>query len=158
MTLPVIFGWIEQKYGYVPALLKVKENFSSVSSTLDLNTLSVLTTVWGISSRFVQVTVVPTATVRVVGPKLKLSTFTSALAGCGDLAELPGEAAESSSVAIITIPNKPTMHTLFLIIVLFLCFLDLVRMDSLAPDFLRFTQALSRLRPERCDPARNSRL
>src|ERR1700745_42752 len=90
-TEPVILGWMEQKYGYVPGLAKVKENFSSVSSTLDLNTLSVLTIVWGISSRFVQVTVVPTATVRVAGPKLKLSTFTSALAGCAVFAELPGQ-------------------------------------------------------------------
>src|ERR1700720_2885589 len=111
---------MEQKYGYVPALSKVKENFSSVSSTLDLNTLSVLTTVWGISSRFVQVTVVPTATVKVAGPKLKLSTFTSALAGCGAFAELPGEAAGSSSDATITVVNKPIMHTVFLIITLFL--------------------------------------
>src|SRR6185436_9761191 len=46
-TFPVIFGWIEQKYGNVPGASKVNENFSSVSSTLDLNTLSVLTTVWG---------------------------------------------------------------------------------------------------------------
>ena len=42
---------------------------------------SVLTTVCGMSSRFVQVTVVPAATVRVAGEKLKLSTFTSALDG-----------------------------------------------------------------------------
>src|SRR6266478_3802487 len=74
---------MEQKYGYVPALLNVKENFSSVSSTLDLNDFgsSVLTTVWGISSRFVHVTLVPTGTVSVAGPKLKLSIFTSAVAG-----------------------------------------------------------------------------
>src|SRR5713226_10259740 len=81
MTLPVIFGWIEQKYGYVPALLKVKENFSSVSSTLDLKTPSVLTTVWGISSRLAHVTVVPTDTVNVAGPKLKLSIFISVISG-----------------------------------------------------------------------------
>src|SRR6516162_6900094 len=51
------------------ALPKVKENFSSVSSTLDLNVFgsSVLTTVWGISSRLVHVTVVPTGTVSVTG-------------------------------------------------------------------------------------------
>jgi len=35
----------------------------------------VLTTVWGISSRLVHVTVVPTGTVSVTGPKLKLSIF-----------------------------------------------------------------------------------
>src|SRR5713226_9846407 len=81
MTLPVIFGWIEQKYGYDPALLKVKENFSSVSSTLDLKTPSVLTTVCGMSSRLVHVTVVPTGIVSVSGPKLKLSIFTSVVSG-----------------------------------------------------------------------------
>src|SRR5579863_8880778 len=81
ITLPVILGCTEQKYGYVPGLIKVKENFSSVSRTLDLKTLSSLTTVWGMSSRFVQVTVVPAATVMAAGPKLKLSIFTSMLAG-----------------------------------------------------------------------------
>src|SRR5258705_6740588 len=157
-TEPVILGWMEQKYGYVPALLKVKENFSSVSSTLDWNTLSVLTMVWGMSSRLVQVTVVPTATVSVAGPKLKLSTFTSALAGCGVFAELPGEAANSSSAAIITIANRLAMHTLFLIMILFLfSFRDSVRIDVVVPDFLRFTQASNRPPPERCGPARNSR-
>jgi hypothetical protein len=62
------------------------------------------------------VTVVPTATVRLVGPKLKLSTFTSALVGCGAFAELPGEAADSSSAATITVVNKLTIQTVFLII------------------------------------------
>src|SRR5271168_2736585 len=76
-TFPVIFGWIEQKYSYVPAFANVYVNFSSVSSTLDLNTPSVLTTVWGISSRFVHVTVVPTGIVNASGPNLKLSIFTS---------------------------------------------------------------------------------
>jgi len=61
MTLPVISGWMEQKYAYIPALLKVYENLPSVSSTLDLNTPSLLTTVCGMSSPFVQVTVVPGA-------------------------------------------------------------------------------------------------
>ena len=54
-----------------------------MSRTLDLKTPSVLTTVWGMSSRFVQVTVVPTGTVSVSGPKLKLSIFTSAFAAEG---------------------------------------------------------------------------
>src|ERR1700747_711138 len=114
---------MEQKYGYVPALAKVNENFSSVSSTLDLNTLSVLTIECGISSRFVQVTVVPTATVRVAGPKLKLSTFTSAVAGCGVFSELRGEPADSSSVATITVASRPAIHTVFLTIIFFPFFL-----------------------------------
>src|ERR1700747_301564 len=130
-TEPVILGWMEQKYGYVPALAKVNENFSSVSSTLDLKTLSVLTTVWGISSRFVQVTVVPTGTVKVGGPKLKLSTFTSVVAGCGVFAELRGEPADSSSVATIAVASRPTIHTVFLIIILvpFFSFQILLRMN-----------------------------
>src|SRR5215469_6716704 len=70
---------MEQKYEYVPAFVKVNENLSSVSSALDLNTLgsSELTTVCGISSRLVHVTVVPAATVKVTGEKLKLSILTS---------------------------------------------------------------------------------
>src|ERR1700745_3969129 len=97
--------------------------------------------VCGMSSRLVQVTVVPTATVSVAGQKLKLSTFTSALADCGAFAELPGEAATSSSVAIITIANRPAMHTVFLIMFLFpflffpFFFRDLVQIDLLFPDF-----------------------
>src|SRR5258706_9632140 len=132
---------MEQKYGYVPALSKVNENFSSVSSTLDLNTFSVLTIVWGISSRFVHVTVVPTATVRVAGPKLKLSTFTSAVAGCGVFAELSDEAADSRSTATIAVESRPTIHAVFLSIIPFLFFsLDLVRLEFLAPNFRRLSE------------------
>jgi hypothetical protein len=47
MTLPVIFGRIEQKYSYVPGWVNVNENFWSVSMTLDLNVFAVLTTVCG---------------------------------------------------------------------------------------------------------------
>ena len=53
-----------------------------MSRAFDLNSLSSLTTVWGTSSLFVQVTVVPAATVRLAGPKLKLSIVTAADAGC----------------------------------------------------------------------------
>src|SRR5262245_40672795 len=77
-TLPVIFGCMEQKYGYCPARVNVKENLSSLSRTLDLKVvLSSLTTVCGISSRLVHVTVVPAEIVSSVGPKLKLSILTS---------------------------------------------------------------------------------
>src|SRR4249920_2740300 len=72
---------MEQKYGKVPGVLKVKENCSSVSSTLDLNTLSGLTTVCGISSRFVHRTVVPALTVSSAGPNVKLSILTSIVSG-----------------------------------------------------------------------------
>src|SRR4029453_11069200 len=59
---PVIFGWIEQKYLYAPGVWNRWENCSSVSSTGDLNFCSVLTTLWGTSSRFVHVIIVPTGT------------------------------------------------------------------------------------------------
>ena len=51
----------------------VSESPRRVSSTFDLKALSSLTTVWGISSRFVHRTVVPTGIVIVAGEKLKLS-------------------------------------------------------------------------------------
>src|SRR5215469_10169021 len=72
---------MEQKYEYVPAFVKVNKNLSSVSSALDLNALgsSELTTVCGISSRLIHVTVVPAATVKVTGEKLKLSILTSTI-------------------------------------------------------------------------------
>src|SRR5437660_8935670 len=104
---------MEQKYGYVPGLVKVKENFSSVSSTLDLKTLSSLTTVCGMSSRLVHVTMVPTATVSVVGPKLKLSILTSALDACvcsaraAKVLELPA----NSDAAVATDAAKTKLHT-----------------------------------------------
>src|SRR5579871_1951462 len=76
-TFAVIFGCSEQKYGYVPALVNVYENLSSVSSGLDLNVvLSSLTTVCGMSSRLVHCTVVPCFTVIVCGSNVKLSIFT----------------------------------------------------------------------------------
>src|SRR6204780_689792 len=94
---------MEQKYGYAPAFVKTNENLSSVSSALDLNTPSVLTTVCGISSRFVQVTVVPTGTVSAVGPKLKLSIFTSVVA-----APLSCAAAPPTQPAAANIDSKAT--------------------------------------------------
>ena len=71
------------------------ENFSSVSSTFDLNSLSVLTTVCGMSSWFVQVIVVPTLTVTSAGPKVKLSILTSVGGAGGCAATLPAMAPRS---------------------------------------------------------------
>src|ERR1700704_3186103 len=95
--------------------MKVNENFSSVSSTLDLKTLSSLTTVCGMSSRLVHVTVVPTATVSVAGPKLKLSIFTSALEACGCSARVAKvlELLADSDTAR-TIGARTKLHTLLL--------------------------------------------
>jgi hypothetical protein len=72
------------------------------------------------SSLFVQVTVVPTGTVSVCGPKTKLSIFTAAFATEGwSLAVTLGDPANSSSIAIITGAATPATHILFLVIVLF---------------------------------------
>src|ERR1041385_8440399 len=76
-TVPVMCGCIEQKYSYVPRSWKTNENFSSVSSALEPNFLSVLVTVCGTSSRFVQVTLVPAETVNAEGLNVKLSMLTS---------------------------------------------------------------------------------
>src|ERR1700685_2681560 len=68
------------------------------------------------SSRFVQVTVVPTGTVMVAGPKLKLSIFTSAAAGadfCGFAATRSDPA--NSRIAIVTDAAKLTTSPVFFI-------------------------------------------
>src|SRR5271167_3915017 len=108
---------MEQKYGYVPAFVKTNENLSSVSSALDLNTPSVLTTVCGISSRFVQVIVVPTGTVKSPGPKLKLSIFTSAVFAGASWASavITGVPANDSSAVINTGAARHIVHPLFLV-------------------------------------------
>jgi hypothetical protein len=41
-NLPVILGWTEQKYEYVPGFVGVKVNLSPVSSTFDLNGIVIL--------------------------------------------------------------------------------------------------------------------
>src|ERR1700730_2988477 len=118
---------MEQKYSYVPGLLKVNENFSSVSSTLDLNVLSVLTAVCGISSRFVQVTVVPTGTFNSAGPKLKLSIFTSVASvfccAAADIFLSPARRPTNATPNVVA--NKTAVHTILLMVfpsLLFSCF------------------------------------
>src|SRR5215470_7315948 len=140
---------MEQKYGNVPALLNVKENFSSVSRTFDLNTPSVLTTVWGISSRLVQVTVVPTDTLRVSGPKLKLSIVTSAFVPVGwSFAVTLGDSANSSNIAIITGVTRLAIHILLFLIFCFLsslfsCLIFLAELHraGLSNDWISYGQA-----------------
>jgi hypothetical protein len=91
--------------------------WTSVSRTLDLNTPSVLTTVWGISSWLIHVTVVPTDTLSVSGPKLKLSILTSALAAEGWLfAETLPNPANSSSSRITTGVITLAIHMFFFVI------------------------------------------
>src|ERR1700719_9649 len=117
---------MEQKYSYVPGLLKVNENFSSVSSTLDLNVLSVLTAVWGISSRFVQVTVVPTGTFSSAGPKLKLSILTSVALGfsCAAADKFLSPARSPTNATPNVAANKTAVDTILLMFFssLFNCF------------------------------------
>ena len=67
----------------MPGLLAVNVNFSPVPSTLDLKVWPSLTTVWGMSSPFVQVICVPAFTVSATGEKLKLSILTSAFPAAG---------------------------------------------------------------------------
>src|ERR1700730_6541700 len=107
---------MEQKYSQVPGLLKVNENFSSVSNTWDLKVLSVLTAVCGISSRFVQVTVVPTGTFSSAGPKLKLSIFTSVASGfcCAAAGTLPSLARTPVKATPSVVANKTAVDTILL--------------------------------------------
>ena len=79
-----------------------------------------LTTVWGMSSRFVHVTVAPTGIATVCGAKLKLSIFTSALAAEGwSFAVTLGDPANSSSIAIINGVAKLAIHIFVFVILLF---------------------------------------
>src|SRR5215470_2344966 len=74
--VPVMCGCKEQKYLYVPGVVNVNENLSSLSSGFDLKLLGD-TTVCGISSTLVHVTVVPDFTFTSCGPKVKLSILTA---------------------------------------------------------------------------------
>jgi hypothetical protein len=76
----------------------------------------------GMSSLFVQVTVVPTGTVIVCGPKTKLSIFTAARpAAAWSFAETFRDPANNSSIPIITGAADPAIHMLLFFI---LCFLS----------------------------------
>src|SRR2546430_17447585 len=102
------------------------------------------------SSRLVQTTVVPTDTVSVCGPKLKLSIFTSAFAADGwSFAVTLGDPA-SSSIAIMTGTAKPAIHTFFVVIVLFplSSFIFLLDLHLSGPDLYRSTQRPGQLRSE----------
>src|ERR1700693_3943989 len=108
MTFAVIFGWIEQKYSYVPGLSNLNENLSSVSSAFDLNTSVVLTTVCGISSLFTHIMVVPAATMMSCGMKLKLSILTTT---SRDFAAPWADAALATKRALLALvqPNTPNI-------------------------------------------------
>src|SRR4029077_17891830 len=90
---PTIRGCIEQKYPYSPGAVKVWEKVSSVSSAADLNFPSFSRTVCGVSSALVQVTVVPGATTKAGGVKLKLSIRTAAPLAAAGVAVSPADGA-----------------------------------------------------------------
>src|ERR1700686_5185883 len=78
MTLPFMFGWIEHRKSYSPAVAKVKEKLASLARIFDRNPLFVSTTVWGMASLLTQVTVVPGTTVISLGMKVVWSMLTVA--------------------------------------------------------------------------------
>jgi hypothetical protein len=79
------------------------------------------------SSRFVHVTVAPTGTVIVCGPKLKLSIFTSAPCEEGvSLALTMGDPASSNTIAITTVAAIIATHTFLPFMVVFLSKFDLL--------------------------------
>src|SRR5437762_8116966 len=77
------------------------------------------------SSSLVQVTVAPTGTVTVCGPRLKLSIVTAAPAEDWSFAVTLGDPANSRTIAITTTPAKLATHTFLPVIVLFLSDFDL---------------------------------
>src|SRR5712664_423538 len=87
------------------------------------------------SSLFVQVTVTPTGTVIVCGPKAKLSIFTAAFAAEGwSFAVTLGNRANSSSSTIIAGVAKPATHIFrFVILVSSLDLIFLARSSLFGP-------------------------
>src|ERR1700733_402446 len=106
------------------------------------------------SSRLIQVTVVPTATVSVAGPKLKLSIFTSVVVACWAFAVKFGDPANNRANASIIVIAKPTTHTVLLFIVV--SSLNFGRIDLWPRGTFRLIPALSQLPPARAGPGRNS--
>src|ERR1700704_2613468 len=84
--VPVMCGCKEQKYSYVPGVVKVNENLSFVSSVFDLKSLLLPTTTLGMSSSLTQVTVVRAFTLTRCGAKMKWSICTSVSAACAEAA------------------------------------------------------------------------
>ena len=75
----------------------------------------------------VQVTVAPTGTVIVCGPKLKLSIFTSAPCEEGmSLALTVGDPVSSNTIAISTVAARIATHTFLPFMVVFLSRFDVV--------------------------------
>src|SRR4029077_6873958 len=88
---PTMRGCIEQKYWYSPGAVKVWEKVSSVSRAADLNFPSFSRTLCGVSSSLVQLTVVPGATTKAGGVKLKLSIRTAAALAAAGVAVSPAD-------------------------------------------------------------------
>jgi hypothetical protein len=69
------------------------------------------------SSTFVQVTVVPTGTVIVCGPKTKLSIFTAAAGAEGSAFAVTREDNANSMIAISTGTATPEIQSLFFVMI-----------------------------------------
>src|SRR4029077_5237994 len=89
---PTMRGCIEQKYSFSPGAVKVWEKVSSVSTAADLNFPSFSRTLCGVSSALVQVTVVPGATTKAGGVKVKSSIRTEAPLAAAGVAVSPRRA------------------------------------------------------------------
>jgi hypothetical protein len=100
-TAPLMCGCTEQKYSYVPAVVKVKENFSAVSSAFDLNSWVLEVTVCGVSSWLIQVTVVPAFMVMRCGLKLNWSITISVPAACAEKASKLAAASVAATTTLL---------------------------------------------------------
>jgi hypothetical protein len=77
VTVPVICGWIEQWYAYVPAFVNVCENDEPGASWPLSKLLSFAVTVCVTESLLVQVTLPPVLTVMLAGLKAKFAIVTA---------------------------------------------------------------------------------
>src|SRR5262252_3309647 len=104
--VPVMCGCKEQKYWYVPGVVNVNENLSSLSKAFDLKANVDDVTVCGMSSSLVQMTVVPDFTFNSCGPKVKFPIFTEiSSAPAGDAARsntaTPAKTALASDLILV---------------------------------------------------------
>ncbi len=99
-TVPVMSGWMTQKYGNVPAVVKVRLYVPPWSKIPLSHDESVAVTVCWSLSLFAQVTVAPSATVIDDGEKLRSTIVTSPEAGGGGGGS-PGSGGGASAVTMI---------------------------------------------------------
>src|SRR5215467_9321405 len=100
--VPVMCGCKEQKYWYVPGVVNVNENLSSLSRAFDLNAMVVDVTVCGMSSSLVQITVVPDFTFKSFGPKVKFPIFTAASSAAAGVPVKRNKAATPAKTVLVS--------------------------------------------------------